>query len=360
MDQYGKIQGDELLKATFVMEMFAQDGPVHPLLAKLPNVVEGASALEVLERALGGPIADLEAAWREWFVPARPGVVQRLGAPLVEEKLSGDEKATLDHLVAIREQAGIAKPDVDFDRPASDACRKHAIYLARHADQLERWPDAHEEYPDREGFDPEGAWAGGHSVIAPGSRDGKDAIDSWMATFYHRLPLLDPALLRVGYALESSCAVLDSGSFVGIRERRGVEAGMGQGVDVTWWAIAWPPPGATDVPTRFQDELPDPVPGEDDAKMGYPITFQLLHRYDGRRELELELREGSASGRAVPCWFSTPSKPTNPKLAPDDAWCLIPKGPLDPGKSYFVAGRLKIVANQTAEADVAWSFRCGR
>jgi len=92
-------------------------------------------------------------------------------------------------------------------------------------------------------------------------------------------------------------------------------------------------PCATDVPTRFEDELPDPVPGEDDSRLIDPITFHRRCRFQRRRELELSRHEGSAAGKPVPCWYSTPTKPANPKLAPDDAWCLIPNRPAAPARA---------------------------
>ena len=239
VDQLGRLQGDALLKATFVFEMLAEDGPAVAFLRKVPDAVENKTPSALFEAACGTTLAEFEAQWREWFVPERPGLAQRLGAPLVDESLKGDEKATLDALVAIRRRAGIERADLDFDRTAATNCCKHADYLARHPEQLAAWPDAHEEYPDQEGFDPEGAWAGNHSVIAPGVRDGAEALDGWMSTFYHRLPLLDPGLVRIGYALANHCGVLDAGTFVSPHEFRSVVAGMGTGTVVERWGIVW-------------------------------------------------------------------------------------------------------------------------
>src|SRR6185295_11631593 len=104
------------------------------------------------------------------------------------------------------------------------------LYLDKHPAQKAAWPDAHEEYADQEGFSPEGSRAGLASVIAPGVNGPEQAIDGWMATFYHRLPLLAPGLVRIGWGLEKGTAVLDSGDLVAPSE-------------TSAWA-AWPPAGA--------------------------------------------------------------------------------------------------------------------
>src|SRR6185295_19103037 len=115
------------------------------------------------------------------------------------------------------------------------------------------------------------------------------------------------------------------------------------------------------VPTRYSAELPQPVPGEDETKMGYPVTLQLTRRFsEARPDLELALRAGGANGAEVACWWSTPTQPTNPKLAPDSGWCLIPKAPLQPGAQYTVTGKARWSIAPPKELALAWSFRTGR
>jgi hypothetical protein len=227
-----------------------------------------------------------------------------------------------------------------LDVELSIGCRAHAEYLAKHPDQAAAWPDAHEEWPDREGFSPAGSWAGLHSVIAPGSRSPRDAVDGWMATFYHRLPLIDPGLVRIGWGFAKSNAVLDSGSMVAPFQY------------VT--EVMWPPPRGQGVPRRFAPELPNPVPGADQSGWGYPVTLQLF-RHEGVPDVVLTLYEGrEPGGPAVDCHYSTPQAPTNPELAPDGAYCLIPKAHLKPGTTYTVVAR-----GVPDEPDLRWSFTTG-
>jgi hypothetical protein len=360
-DQIGKIQGDDLLKATFVVEMLSQDGPLLPMLSRLPQTTAADAAARAFTTVTGKPLSDFEREWREWLAPPNEGIAERIVVAAADDKLPADERQTLEALNALRVRAKSSDVAVDFDVGLSSACRKHASYLAQNPDQMDRWPDAHEEYPDHAGFDAEGAWAGTHAVIAPGVKDGRDALACWMATYFHRLPLLDPNLVRIGFACEKGCAILDCGSFVRPAERIVQEGEPPPPKDPRFWAVVWPPPGMNDVPTRCGAELPPPVVGVETSTLGYPITFQLDRNYfRSRTEVDLALHLGNADGALVPCHVTTPTAPTNPQLVPQYAWCLLPTGPLRSGASYTVTGAIRVIAADVAKFDVQWSFRCGK
>jgi hypothetical protein len=161
-----------------------------------------------------------------------------------------------------------------------------------------------------------------------------------MGTFYHRLPLLDPGLLRIGWGLEGGYACLDAGSMVGR-------------TSVPETTVCWPADGQTGVPLAFQPELPNPVPGEDQASWGYPITLQLFAFPRDVVPVVREMTLTEAGGAAVDCWFTGPERPLNPELGPAAAWCLIPKARLKPGTRYQVQALL-------ADRTVSWSFVTGR
>jgi hypothetical protein len=180
-------------------------------------------------------------------------------------------------------------------------------------------------------------------VIAPGASSPAEAIDSWMATFYHRLPLTEPGLLRIGYGANATAAVLDASSLCAPRGYQSF--------------VLWPYDGMKDVPLRFQPELPNPVPGEDQSRWGYPITLQLgdWSTREGANPaagVRVTLHAGaSPSVPEVPCHVSTPSAPSNRELAPADTWCLIPKAPLAKGTTYTIVVRIP------GEADRVSRFR---
>ena len=165
-------------------------------------------------------------------------------------------------------------------------------------------------------------------MIASGNhaKNPKGAVDAWMATFHHRLPLLRPGLVRIGWGATTGASVLDVLSLVQ--------------PDYRYYHILWPPDGMKGVPLRFEPELPHPVPGVNPSTLGYPITVQ-RHVPGGETSLELRLYEGSDvnPSHEVPCYYSTPSKPSNPELKPEGAYCLIPKSPLKSFNRYTVCAK---------------------
>lgn len=337
VDAIGKIQGSDLTKCTFVAEYLHE-------LARFDEIaresLEPGTVAKAVETAFGCGLPEFERRWLDWFLPEEPGLAERVEA--APEEVSPADRKLLGYLDRLRLAAVWARDreivaPLELASDLSDGCRLHARYLVRHPDQLARWPDAHEEYPDREGFTAEGCRAGLSSVIAPGVATAEEAVDGWMGTFYHRLPLLDPGLLRIGFGMEGGIAVLDSGSMV-------ADSPIGT-------YCVWPPPGAKDVPRRFNPELPNPVPGEDQSKWGYPVTLQLFS-WDEPQSPRLSMTLG---GKPVDCWLATPDEPTNPEIAPAGAWCLMPKQTLAPNATYTVTadgvpqvGRLE------------WTFTTGR
>ena len=342
VEQLGMIPADCVVKCTFVHEYLVE----REVFARLLTAPRDQVAFQgAVADALGEPWDRFEETWRSWMLGgAAPGVVQRLGGAQVDA-LTADESKGLEHLNRIRERALSVQryrspkpPPVAFERSLADAARLHARYLQQNRDQLAAWPDAHEEYVDRPGFSPEGSFAGLHSVIA-GANDSVAAIDGWMGTFYHRLPLVDPGLLRTGFAVDGGIAVLDAGSIC-------------MPTNTHAHISVWPPPDAADVPLRFHPELPNPVPGEDQGQWGFPVTFQhhLQPPYDPAAVV-MELHLGDRNGPAVECWYSSPVAPTNPELSPADAYCLIPKAALAPRSAYTV------VVSMPEREPLVWSFR---
>jgi hypothetical protein len=104
------------------------------------------------------------------------------------------------------------------------------------------------------------------------------------------------------------------------------------------------------VPLAFQPELPNPVPGEKQARWGYPITLQLWH-FAPEPKIVLRLLEG---GREVPCHFTSPEAPLNPYLVPQGTYALIPKAALEPKTTYTVRAE-----GYPDVPDYTWSFTTG-
>jgi uncharacterized protein YkwD len=102
-----------------------------------------------------------------------------------------------DRVNEVRKQVGL--PPVTLDDRLTKGCLAHARYIMRNADNAKvQGLRIHEEDASLPGATPEGGRAGKASVIAV-LPDPLDSVDGWMATLYHRIPLLDPALKRIGY-----------------------------------------------------------------------------------------------------------------------------------------------------------------
>jgi uncharacterized protein YkwD len=184
--------------------------PQRPLLASLPANLVGlipkgplrpAAAYTARVSACVGP-RPWARTWR--FTTLDPAVEQAETAAFFLRRLND-----------CRRQAGL-RP-VTLDPALSRACLLHARYLAcNHEHPAVQGLGVHKEEPSLPGATPEGARAGQAAVIASLSHP-RDALDGWLATLYHRLPLLDPDLERIGYAQEllpslNWITVLDAGT----------------------------------------------------------------------------------------------------------------------------------------------------
>ena len=148
-----------------------------------------------------------------------------------------------------RRLAGL--PPVELDVDLSRGCRLHAQYLLANLDHPStRGLGMHNEDPKLPGYTPEGKKAGADSVIA-GGMPPIPSVDDWLATFYHRIPLLDPALGRIGFGYVKGGPV---GWFVVLN------ATAGKGREA---AIIYPGDGQKDVPTTAKDG-------------GYPLTVTFV------------------------------------------------------------------------------------
>lgn len=329
-DEPGSLTPVQLLVATLAVEHLMVAGR-FPAAARSKRVKDG-EHVAATEALLDQSIPELDLDWTWWLRTggARPGVVQRMSA--VEsrgrEPMSSAEKAALGALRAVRRRAfeplNLWSEELEHYAELSAGARAHAAYLRAHPERSGAWPDAHTESPEHPEWTPHGARAGRNSVIGAG-KDIEGAIDGWMGTFFHRLPLLEPGLIGFGVAMDQGVVLLDASSMMTVCAEHAM--------------VAWPPADAEGVPRRFQPELPNPVPGEDQSAWGYPITVQAYARNEGHTpEVTLRLVL-DGSGQEVDCHFLSPTAPRFPELVPDNAFCLIPKGHLRGGTRYRVEAR---------------------
>ena len=153
----------------------------------------------------------------------------------------------------------------------------------------------------------------------------KQAANSWLATFYHRIDMLRPDLHRVGMGLVSGFACMDTKSG---RKPKSFEP------------YAWPPDGATAVPVGWiSGEDPNPLGGsgpltyKEAIAWGYPIT--LTFSESAVEQVKAELRD--KNGKVQKIFMSTPAKPGNEKIPSNlNTVFLMRRGKLNSTTTYTV------------------------
>jgi hypothetical protein len=260
-------------------------------------------------------------------------------------------KQAIDRLNACRKAAGV--PAVTFSADKNAGCEAHARCLGRNYRPNQPLTiDPHDEDPKLPGFSEEGRRAARASAvyISCGPKESlpspADAVEAWMATFYHRVALLNPATREVGLAAlrpgdEVAVFVLDFGN----RPPANREV------------ILYPGNGQEGLPLEFAgQESPNPVPKDaGDRPPGFPVTITFPA---GRivRDVVATLEEDK--GRAVPAWVSSPEEPAPPgERHQGDTVCLIPKAPLRPETTYKVSARAKVGGEGWSRS---WRFTTGK
>lgn len=336
--EVGLLRGDILLKATMVVEyLYARDG-ARAVLERYRVAFEREggdhSPLALLEATLGQPVPEFEREWRAWLFGG-PSTISLTGLLTPEDPRDAtprdpNARRLLEDLNRRRHLAELAP--VYLDEELSEGCALHASYLKRHPERATAWPEVHEQTMEDPDFSTGGSWAAGHSVIAFGGTSR--CLDDWLGSFYHRLPLLEPMLLGIGFGVDGQVCVLDAGSLV---NRTG------------GWANVYPYHGMPNVPRSFAPELPNPVPGQDQNAWGYPVTLQLGASL-GEPPTSMVL---TGPKGVVDCWFTSPNQPLNPQLVPPGASCLIPKRTLAANTTYSVEAVF-------GKERMLWSFTTGK
>ena len=241
------------------------------------------------------------------------------------------------NLRRVKAGLGVVRPIPGLNK----GCDLHALYLTKND---ARGLSAHEEDPRGIGATEEGAKAGKRSVISPfpPHETPVEAVDSLMATLYHRVALLNPGVAEVG---------------VGWANRRDglgflvVDVGGGDAkADPKLFPIVYPLNGQEDVPLDFGlggRENPNPIP-DDGTVGGDPVTVQVPDRRGKAADAEFRLFTGETE---VACWLSTPDAPARKDWPQPGVFCLIPKDKLRPGSIYSVRFR-----DRLSGLEKDWSF----
>jgi hypothetical protein len=267
---------------------------------------------------------------------------------VVLSTLTAQQKPDLDaqsveRMNFYRKAAGLEP--VTLDPALGKGCSLHAQYLATNAkDPSTEGLGMHNEDPKLPGYTAEGAKAGKASVIFP-TGDPVAAVDRWMASLFHRVPLLDPTLTKVGFGFAKGgkwggYVVLDT-----ISGRGGKEAAT---------PILYPADRQKDVPLLFGKEYPPPIPEEKEDKAGYPITV-IFARKAEVKGVTATLQDSAM--KEVPVWLSTPEEPAGGhKNYQRNTICLIAQAPLQPNTTYTVTVKAQVDKKEWSQT---WSFTTG-
>jgi hypothetical protein len=276
----------------------------------------------------------------------------------------------LSRLNAFRVLAG--QSPVAVDPALSQGCVAHARYLVlHHGEASTSGLGVHKETAGQAGYTPNGDVAARRSVITAGEsslpalpeRDWPVAeLDKWVASLYHRVPVLSPPLRRVGigYARNDKGTVWYTVLDVGADPTAIV-----QGARRSVTPVLYPGDGQTDVPRGFgrgTAEVPNPLPAERTPQdSGYPITasFPAGMRVRGvmatlRRESRTE--DGRSGMEDVPFWLSMPEKPAS-AADQENTVCLISTRKLERQTTYRVTVEATVSGQKWKGS---WKFTTGR
>lgn len=162
------------------------------------------------------------------------------------------------------------------------------------------------------------------------------AIDGWIDTVYHRLPIINPNVYETGFGAAKAgdrvAYVMDFAN---------------PGFSTTKEVICYPVDEQINVPAKFTgDETPDPLPGTK-YPVGYPITVT----FSGYKDINvIDIKLTDINGVDVGYYKI---KPFADKYIRDSI-AIIPKRPLEYGMTY----RVSINANADDESIyLDWRFK---
>ena len=226
-------------------------------------------------------------------------------------------------------------PRVSADSALSTAARKHAEYMVANDDVT------HSQNPKNPLFSPAGNEAGTHSNVAGwwGSEaSDRDFIEMWMTGPFHAVGILRPNLKKVGYGSAHDKSGLTSAAALDVIHGLSYTAAADRD------PVIWPGHRATQPLTSYTGgEYPDPLSscGNYSAPAGLPIIVQFAAPV---RKPTFSFKNGA--GESLPACEVDATNYRNPDasaqslgralLGGDNVVLVIPKAPLEPGKTYVV------------------------
>ncbi len=259
------------------------------------------------------------------------GVVQHSQTAASWETLTvADPDEAIDqYLNDARERLGLGR--LTHNAELELAATSHARFLLDHRDTYkESGLSAHLEPADLSGFVAEQFY----DRVAYYGYDGLSlaevvafrptstaAARSWLASLYHRLPLLDPNATELGYGEASD----------GTQWTNVLEVGRPSDFAAEQHLVAWPIPEAAEVPFQWSgNEVPQPSPPPQGYPSGPVVTLQANR---GVMDVETATVRSALDSAPVPATVLTSD---NDVAVPAWAMSVIPWQPLQPSTTYTV------------------------
>jgi len=267
-----------------------------------------------------GPLPDV--------VPELPGDGGPLGPPAPGEATAAQELA---HTLVLDRRQRAGTIPITMGAPLNLAAQRHADYYNRHATLYQSSGlSPHAQNPDWEdGYTGEGlgqrlaeagvaGGSGSYEVMAfSGTTEG--AIDGWMDTLYHRIPLIHPSAERWGYGEVLTGAKVQVGDFV-------------YGNTGATEPAFWPPRGATGVATAWWgNEIPQPPLPQGESYPSGPIITVSFPKGQGGAVTSATLKVKS-TGAEVPIMVRDPGNDS----WLSSSWAMYAFDPLEGGTTYVV------------------------
>jgi hypothetical protein len=234
-----------------------------------------------------------------------------------------NQEDTLNLVNYYRHIAGLNT--VTLDESLNEACHEHLEYMIVNNQMT------HVEHPDLPEYTEAGDEAGQQSILAQDVDGMYQAIEAWMNSLYHRIPLLEPGLKSIGWAYGQGYAVLN------------VKANFDPSVEQKH-PIFFPAPQQEQVQCQFNIyEEPNPIPIGYDPPVGNFITIM----FDP--DVQVEIQEIAFYNEVdQELEFKYDIIPTMKNVL-----YLIPRSPLEPATRHQVV--LAILINGEPQ-QFSWEF----
>lgn len=261
--------------------------------------------------------------------PEDPGPEEPPAPPEVPTTASDPQKTAADILAVIRSKVGVQGAVQEGEINA--AAQAHADYYALHASKYQQAGlSPHQENPEWEdGFSgvsvgdrlsTHGVTIGaGWSEVMAFSGSPQGAMDGWMSTLYHRIPLVHPNTARWGFGISQSGTACEVGNVI-------------SGAATKPGPARWPVPWATGVDRAWHGyESPQPPLPEGEYYPSGPVITITFAKGTTPAFLAAELV--GPDGKEVPSQIQTPLNDSWLQTT----WSLYALDPLQPLGAYTVS-----------------------